>query len=67
MKEVDERGEGGVILEFALRKVVAEHSERPMYLVLPALRIASSAGMDSVRGVSVFVSTYILKEGGKVD
>lgn len=39
-------------LELALRSVAAEHSERPMYLVLPALRISSSAEMDSSRGVS---------------
>jgi hypothetical protein len=39
------------LLELALRSVLAEHSERPMYLVLPALRISSSAGMDSSRGV----------------
>ena len=40
------------VLEFALRSVAAEHSERPMYFVLPALRIASRAGMECSRGVS---------------
>jgi len=40
------------VLEFALRSVAAEHSERPMYLVLPAARIESRAGMDCSRGVS---------------
>lgn len=44
------------LLEWALRSVLAEHSERPMYLVFPALRISSSAGMDSSRGVSTQVS-----------
>lgn len=44
------------LLELALRSVLAEHSERPMYLVFPALRISSSAGMDSSRGVSTQVS-----------
>lgn len=43
-------------LEFALRSVAAEHSESPMYLVFPALRISSSAGIDSVRGVSMKIS-----------
>jgi len=38
-------------MEFAFRSVLAEHSERPMYLVLPALRHSSRAGMDSSRGV----------------
>lgn len=41
-----------VVLELALRRVAAEHSDRPMYLVLPALRSASSAGIDWSRGVS---------------
>jgi hypothetical protein len=40
------------VLEFALRSVAAEHSERPMYFVLPALRIASRAGMECSSGVS---------------
>lgn len=40
------------LLELALRKVAAEHSERPMYFVFPALRISSRAGIDSSRGVS---------------
>lgn len=44
------------LLELALRSVAAEHSERPMYFVLPALRISSRAGIDSVRGVSTRVS-----------
>lgn len=44
------------LLELALRSVAAEHSERPMYLVFPALRISSRAGIDSSRGVSIHVS-----------
>lgn len=40
------------ILELALRRVAAEHSDKPMYLVLPALRISSRAGIDSSNGVS---------------
>jgi hypothetical protein len=44
------------LLEFALRSVAAEHSERPMYFVFPALRIRSSAGIDSLRGVSRVLS-----------
>lgn len=39
-------------LEFALRSVAAEHSDRPMYFVLPALRIESRAGIDCSSGVS---------------
>ena len=42
----------GYVLEFALRSVSAEHSDSPMYFVLPALRIASRAGMDCSSGVS---------------
>lgn len=49
-------GERKDSLELALRSVAAEHSERPMYLVLPALRISSRAGMDSSNGVSGFIS-----------
>jgi hypothetical protein len=41
-------------LELALRSVAAEHSERPIYLVFPALRIPSRAGIDSSNGVSVY-------------
>lgn len=40
------------VLELALRSVLAEHSDRPMYFVLPALRISSRAGIDSSSGVS---------------
>lgn len=40
------------ILEFAFRKVAAEHSESPIYFVLPARRISSRAPMDSSNGVS---------------
>ena len=40
------------VLEFALRSVSAEHSERPMYFVLPAARREARAGMDWERGVS---------------
>lgn len=40
------------VLELALRSVAADHSESPMYLVLPAFRSSSSAGIDSSRGVS---------------
>lgn len=49
-------------LEFALRNVAAEHSESPIYLVLPALRISSRAGMDSVRGVSIEISNLRLED-----
>ena len=42
----------GYILELALRRVAAEHSDKPIYLVLPALRISSRAGIDSSNGVS---------------
>jgi hypothetical protein len=42
------------VLEFAFRKVAAEHSERPIYFVFPALRSSSRAGIDSSRGVSDF-------------
>lgn len=45
-------------LELALRRVAAEHSDNPIYLVLPAARISSRAGIDSVRGVSEKVSYY---------
>lgn len=34
------------LLELALRSVAAEHSDRPMYFVLPALRMESRAGME---------------------
>ena len=44
------------LLELAFRRVWAEHSDRPMYFVLPALRSESSAGMDSSRVVSTIVS-----------
>lgn len=40
-------------LEFALRSVFAEHSERPMYLVLPCFLISSSVEIDSSKGVSI--------------
>lgn len=49
---------GATLLELALRRVAAEHSESPMYLVFPAWRISSRAGMDSVRGVSGQISDY---------
>jgi hypothetical protein len=52
------------VLEFALRSVAAEHSESPMYLVFPALRISSRAGMDSVRGVSISISNCKLEDNG---
>ena len=45
-------------LELAFRNVAAEHSERPMYFVFPARRISSSAGIDSVRGVSIAISIW---------
>lgn len=54
MKEMGKDG-----LELALRSVAAEHSDRPMYLVLPARRISSSAGMDSSSGVSDLVSALL--------
>ncbi len=44
-----------ISLEFALRSVVAEHSERPMYLVFPTFRSPSRAVIDSSRGVSSHV------------
>lgn len=43
-------------LELALRSVLAEHSERPIYLVFPAFRISSRAEIDSSRGVSACVN-----------
>ena len=51
------------ILELALRSVAAEHSDRPMYLVFPARRISSRAGIDSSRGVSMLtlVAAYFIK------
>lgn len=39
-------------LEFAFRSVLAEHSDRPIYLVFPTFRISSRAGMESSSGVS---------------
>jgi len=42
-------------LEFALRKVAAEHSDKPMYFVFPVRRSSSKAPMDSSRGVSLIV------------
>ena len=42
------------VLELALRRVLAEHSDSPMYFVFPALRMESRAGMEDSRGVSVF-------------
>lgn len=44
------------LLELALRSVAAEHSDNPMYFVLPAFRISSRAGMDSSKGVSGTIS-----------
>jgi hypothetical protein len=40
------------VLELALRKVLAEHSDSPMYFVFPSLRMESRAGMEDSRGVS---------------
>jgi hypothetical protein len=40
------------VLELALRRVSAEHSDRPMYFVFPALRRESRAGIEDSRGVS---------------
>lgn len=40
------------LLEFARRKVAAEHSERPIYLVFPAFLISSKARIDSSSGVA---------------
>ena len=40
------------LLEFAFLRVAAEHSESPMYFVLPSLRSESKAVIDSSRGVS---------------
>lgn len=50
-KEMPDFQENGDSLEFALRSVAAEHLERPIYLVLPALQISSRAGIESSRGV----------------
>jgi hypothetical protein len=50
------------VLECALRRVLAEHSDSPMYFVFPALRMESRAGMEDSRGVSACsfpVSIYI--------
>jgi hypothetical protein len=49
----DDCGKGDV-LEFAFRRVSAEHSERPTYFVFPARRIESRAGIDWERGVSCY-------------
>lgn len=48
------------VLELAFLRVAAEHSDRPMNLVLPALRISSSVEMDSSSGVSGSVSEQVL-------
>lgn len=53
------------ILELALRSVAAEHSDRPMYLVFPARRISSSAGIDSSRGVSLKLFSCSLHLGAR--
>jgi hypothetical protein len=45
----------GILLELALWSVFAEHSESPMYLVLPAFLISSRAVIGSLRGVAVGV------------
>lgn len=50
--EVDKRWNH--VLELALRRVLAEHSDSPMYFVFPALRMESRAGIESSRGVSTF-------------
>lgn len=42
-------------LEFAFRSVLAEHSDSPIYLVLPAFLISSNAGIDCSSGVSVHI------------
>jgi hypothetical protein len=42
-------------LAFALRRVAAEHSDRPMYFVFPDRRSSSRAPMDSSSGVSAVV------------
>lgn len=47
------------LLELAFRNVAAEHSDKPIYFVFPALRISSSAGIDSSRGVSVIYGQYL--------
>lgn len=40
------------ILELALRRVLAEHSDSPMYFVFPSLRMESRAGIEDSSGVS---------------
>ena len=50
-------------LELALRSVLAEHSERPIYFVLPALRISSSGGIDSSSGVSREIQQMKVRQG----
>lgn len=53
------------VLELALRRVLAEHSDSPMYFVFPALRMESRAGMEDSRGVSAFsFLVSILVESG---
>lgn len=54
------------VLEFALRSVSAEHSERPMYFVFPAARIESRAGIDWERGVSC-LSVLVYRSSEKVE
>lgn len=43
---------GGDLLALAFSKVAAEHSDRPIYFVLPSRRSLSRAPMDSSSGVS---------------
>ena len=53
------------VLELAFRRVLAEHSDSPMYFVFPALRMESRAGMEDSRGVSAFsFLVSILVESG---
>lgn len=51
-KAVEDPSRDRDLLEFAFLRVAAEHSESPMYFVLPSLRSESKAVIDSSRGVS---------------
>jgi len=52
-------------LVFALRKVAAEHSDKPMYFVFPVRRSSSRAPIDSSRGVSLVVKLGYRFEGSR--
>ena len=52
-------------LVFALRKVAAEHSDKPMYFVFPVRRSSSRAPIDSSRAVSLVVKLGYRFEGSR--